>query len=67
MPQIAARAFISFQQFFIQVTKQDKRLIVENSHTVYNLWCYIEFGWKLMIHEALYYVFNYVTALYPGH
>ena len=37
LPQITAQAFISFQQFFIQATKQDRHLLVEDSQAVYNL------------------------------
>ena len=39
LPQIIARALISFQQIFTPATKQDRRLLLENSSALYNLWC----------------------------
>ena len=37
LPRIMAQAFISFQQFLDQVTKQDRRLLSEETRAVYNL------------------------------
>ena len=37
LPRIVPQAFISFQQFFIPATKQDRHLLVEDSHAIYNL------------------------------
>ena len=66
LPRIVAQVFIYFQQFFAPVTKWDKCLLVEDS-IIYD--ANVEFWWKLMTHEVLYCMFNFVTAseLYPGH
>ena len=37
LPWVVVLTFISFQQFFIMVTKWDRHLLVEDSYTVYNV------------------------------